>query len=150
MLVLDASAALAWILDRTESAEIAIADLALQHVEMNSAEVPALWLSEVANGLLVAERRHLLTPQETASYLADLAQMPIAFDPVSGSADPKDLVVTGRRWNLSAYDATYLDLAIRRSATLATFDRKLAEAARAAGVRVFGDPPLPRTVPLSP
>jgi predicted nucleic acid-binding protein len=40
---------------------------------------------------------------------------------------------------LTPYDATYLELAMRRAATLATFNRKLAEAARAAGVRVFGD-----------
>jgi predicted nucleic acid-binding protein len=42
--------------------------------------------------------------------------------------------------NLSAYDATYLELAMHRAATLATFDRKLTAAARAAGVRVLGDP----------
>jgi predicted nucleic acid-binding protein len=46
----------------------------------------------------------------------------------------------GRLHNLTAYDATYLELAMRRSAVLATFDRKLAAAARAAGVRVSGDP----------
>jgi predicted nucleic acid-binding protein len=44
-----------------------------------------------------------------------------------------------RVYNLTAYDATYLELAMRRAATLATFDRKLADAARAAGVRVFGE-----------
>jgi predicted nucleic acid-binding protein len=44
-----------------------------------------------------------------------------------------------RVFKLTAYDATYLELALRRSAPLATFDRKLAEAARQAGVRVFGD-----------
>jgi predicted nucleic acid-binding protein len=45
-----------------------------------------------------------------------------------------------RTYKLTAYDATYLELAMRRAATLATFDVKLADAARAAGVRVFGDP----------
>jgi predicted nucleic acid-binding protein len=44
-----------------------------------------------------------------------------------------------RTYALTAYDATYLELALRRSAVLATFDRKLAAAARSAGVRVFGD-----------
>jgi predicted nucleic acid-binding protein len=47
----------------------------------------------------------------------------------------------GRLYGLTAYDATYLELAMRRAATLATFDRKLAAAARTAGVRVFGDAP---------
>jgi predicted nucleic acid-binding protein len=45
-----------------------------------------------------------------------------------------------RTYGLTVYDATYLELAMRRAATLATFDGKLAAAARAAGVRVFGDP----------
>ena len=45
----------------------------------------------------------------------------------------------GRMYNLTAYDATYLELAMRLAGVLATFDRQLAEAARAAGVRVFGD-----------
>jgi predicted nucleic acid-binding protein len=45
----------------------------------------------------------------------------------------------GRIYKLTAYDATYLELAMRRVATLATFDRKLTAAARAAGVRVFGE-----------
>jgi predicted nucleic acid-binding protein len=44
-----------------------------------------------------------------------------------------------RVFKLTAYDATYLELAMRRAAVLATFDRQLADAARAAGVRVFGD-----------
>jgi predicted nucleic acid-binding protein len=45
----------------------------------------------------------------------------------------------GRRHGLTAYDATYLELAMRTGGMLATFDRKLADAARVAGVRVFGD-----------
>jgi predicted nucleic acid-binding protein len=44
-----------------------------------------------------------------------------------------------RAHRLTAYDATYLELALRRGAPLATFDQKLAEAARKAGGRVFGD-----------
>src|SRR5579863_2506979 len=138
MFVVDASIALAWLLDRSDPDEIAIANQALRYVELHGAEIPALWFFEVANGLLIAERRQQVTQQDTAAFLADLAQIPIEVDPSSRSVDLADLISMGRIHNLTAYDATYLELALRRSATLATFDRKLAAAARAAGVAVYG------------
>jgi predicted nucleic acid-binding protein len=42
-----------------------------------------------------------------------------------------------RDYRLTAYDAAYLELAIRRNAPLATFDAKLRKAAKAASVQVF-------------
>jgi predicted nucleic acid-binding protein len=50
------------------------------------------------------------------------------------------VLTLARAYELTGYDATYLELVLRTGRTLATFDRKLAEAARTAGVRVFGDP----------
>lgn len=51
-----------------------------------------------------------------------------------------DLVLAlAREHGLTAYDATYLELALRVGAVLATFDGKLADAMRRAGGTVFGD-----------
>jgi predicted nucleic acid-binding protein len=99
-----------------------------------------LWYSEVANTLLVFERARRLTEQVSAIYLSDLALMSIAQDDLPPVSHQQRVLDLGRMHKLTAYDATYLELAMRRAAVLATFDIKLAEAARAAGVRVFGDP----------
>jgi predicted nucleic acid-binding protein len=140
IIVLDASVALAWQIHRADPAEELLATKALVQVEMYGAIVPVLWYAEVANGLLVAERKGVSTERSTASFLADLAQMPIDPDVASPSSLPGELVLTGRMCSVTAYDAAYLELALRTGRALATFDRKLAQAARSAGVQVFGDP----------
>jgi predicted nucleic acid-binding protein len=139
-IVLDASMALAWLIERTDPTEAALARRAFGDVSASGARVPALWYSEVANTLLVFERAKRLTEQVSAIYLSDLAQMAITQDDLSPELRQTRVLDLGRMHNLTAYDATYLELAMRRAATLATFDRQLANAARAAGVRVFGDP----------
>lgn len=140
-IVLDASMALAWLLTRADPAEAAFARSGFGEVSMAGADVPALWYAELANTLLVFERAKRLTIQDSEKFLSDLALLTIRQDShPSGSRLPRVLDI-GRIHSLTAYDATYLELAMRRAATLATFDRRLAAAARAAGVRVFGDAP---------
>lgn len=138
-IVLDASMALSWLIDRADRSEAALAQRAFGEVNLTGAQVPALWFAEVANTLLVFERAKRLTEQNSASYLADLALLAITQDDLPPASLQQRVLDLGRVYKLSAYDATYLELAMRRAATLATFDRKLADAARAAGVRVFGD-----------
>jgi len=138
-IVLDASMALAWLIERADPAEATLARKAFNKVSASGAQVPALWYAEVANTLLVFERAKRLKEQASLSYLADLALLTITQDDLSPASRQPRVLDLGRMHNLSAYDATYLELAMRRAAVLATFDRKLATAARAAGVRVFGD-----------
>ncbi len=139
-IVLDASMALAWLIVRADGTEAALANRAFGEVSANGAEVPALWYAEVANTLLVFERAKRLTEQDSVSYLADLGLLAIAQDDLPCAPMQSRVLDLGRRHGLTAYDAAYLELAMRRAGVLATFDRKLAGAARAAGVRVFGDP----------
>ena len=132
--------ALGWLIDRADRTEAALAQLAFGEVSTSGAQVPALWYAEVANTLLVFERAKRLSVQDSMSYLSSIAMLTIEQDDlptVSGQTRVLDL---GRIHNLSAYDACYLELAMRRAAALATFDRKLAASCRSAGVRVFGDP----------
>jgi predicted nucleic acid-binding protein len=65
--------------------------------------------------------------------------LPIIEDMTRPFAVQGTILMLARAYKLTAYDATYLELVLRTGRTLATFDRKLADAARAAGVRVFGD-----------
>jgi predicted nucleic acid-binding protein len=139
-IVLDASIALAWLIARAERTEAVLADRAFDKVTAYGADVPAFWFAEVANTLLVLERARKLTEQDVSSYLDDLALLKVKQDEVPGGERQGRLIDLSRNHDLSAYQTTYLELAMRLAAVLATFDRKLADAARAAGVRVFGDP----------
>jgi predicted nucleic acid-binding protein len=139
-IVLDASIALAWLIARAERTEAVLADRAFDKVTAYGADVPAFWFAEVANTLLVLEQAKKLTEQDVSCFLADLALLKVKQDEVPGGERQGRLLDLSRNHGLSAYQATYLELAMRKTTVLATFDKKLAEAARAAGVRVFGDP----------
>jgi predicted nucleic acid-binding protein len=132
--------ALAWCITRTDPSETALAQLALNFVRLKSAQVPALWYTEVLNTLLVFERAKRLSQQDSSDFLADLASLWIDQDsaPVAGSRSR--VLAAGRKYQLSAYGANYFELAQRKGASLATFDSQLARACRQAGIHVFGDP----------
>jgi predicted nucleic acid-binding protein len=130
---------LAWQFKRVDPAEILLAEKALKELPSFQAIVPALWYSEIANSLLRGERQGAISATQTRYFLDELSQAEIVADEISPRARQVAVVDLARRYGLTAYDATYLELAMRRVATLATFDRKLADAARVAGLRVFGD-----------
>jgi len=140
-LILDASVAVGWHITRNEPQEAARAQEVLQFVMSQSALVPFLWYTEVANAILVAERRQVSDPQSSARFLADLESLPIAMDNASPHSLQTKTLDLARTHQLTAYDATYLELALRRNASLATFDRQLADAFRKAGGHIFGDLP---------
>ncbi len=138
-LILDASAAMAWFVQRSDRREAALADRILTQVEREEALVPALWFTEVLNGLLTAERLKQSDSRKTALFLSELAAMPIVEENIRPRFLQDDVLGLGRRYKLTAYDATYLELALRTRRILATFDRQLADATRKAGGQVFGD-----------
>ena len=102
--------------------------------------VPALWYPEVANSLLLAERQRVIRTDESAGFLSGISIWEIIQDSFPPAESQVQIMYLGRVFKLTAYDATYLELAMRTGGVLATFDKKLAEVARTAGVRVFGDP----------
>lgn len=99
-----------------------------------SAVAPALLRLEYANVLRTACRRGHFVAQQAQAALRELARLPIDIDasPVDGAA----LLALALRFDLTAYDAAYLDLALRRQLPIATQDGALAAAALAAGVGV--------------
>lgn len=110
-------------------------DAVLGQLRREEAAVPALWQLEVANVLLVAERRGRINEAQAARFLGLLVRLPIRID--MSPTDTTALLAAGRRHNLSAYDAAFLVLAERLAAPLATLDVQLMEACRAAGVRLL-------------
>ncbi len=139
-LVLDASTALAWLVRRVRADEDRLADEALQRIQMGGAVVPALWFTEVASGVLVAERRGGVSIATSASFLGLVDALPIDQDRAQASSVFATVLLLARSYGLTSYDAVYLELVLRACGTLATFDGQLAEAVRSAGGRVFGDP----------
>jgi predicted nucleic acid-binding protein len=99
--------------------------------------VPALWPLEVANVLVLGERRLRSTQAEASKWLSYLQRVPIHVDDGTAGRAWSDILHVARSYDLSAYDAAYLELAIRLGLPLASLDDSLKAAAAAAGVAEF-------------
>lgn len=135
--VTDSSVTMAWCFEDEASA---YADAILDRLVVEEAVVPALWPLEVANVLLVGERRARLTAADSARFLALLASLPITTDDETPQRALREILSLGREQRLSAYDAAYLELAMRLGIPLATQDDRLREAANHLGVAVIDVP----------
>src|SRR5258708_2234732 len=138
-LVIDASMALAWLFERQDKQEATCADRVLSFLDNAEAFVPSLWHTEIINALLVGERRRVVTEAQVIDYLNRLSALPLMTDVITVHSRRDLVMALAREHHLTAYDAVYLDLALRTNAVLATFDRQLASAMRSAGGIIFGD-----------
>ena len=132
--VLDCSVTMAWCFDDeatdyTNGVRDSLADV--------RAIVPALWPVEVANATIVGERRKRLDEARSSRFLSLLKSLPIVIDGETAARAWTDTMHLARAHNLSVYDATYLELAIRRGLPLACLDGKLNAAAKAVGVPLY-------------
>ena len=126
--VVDASIAFAWVLPNQASSE---AEALLERIESGEgAVVPSLWFLEVANGLLVAQRRKRVTAPERILALERLSALALAVDKDDTRNAFGRTSALAEQYGLSVYDATYLELAMRRKLPLATRDRTLRSAAK--------------------
>lgn len=135
--VLDASVALSWCF---EDGTNEYADRVLEALKEAEAIVPQLWALEVAQGLLVAERRRRIDAAKADGFIRMLLALPIAVDPGSRSGPLREVWQLARARHLSVYDAAYLDLAVRHALPLATRDERLGTAAHSEGVGRFRPP----------
>jgi predicted nucleic acid-binding protein len=132
--VVDSSMALAWALPDETSKE---ADRFLSRISTRSLLwVPALWWYEIANALLTARRRKRLGEAEKIRLIELYGRLPIRTDGALDSDIVWRLQTLATEYNLSAYDAAYLELAQRRGLGLATVDQPLRGAAQRAGIKV--------------
>lgn len=130
-MVLDCCVVLAWCFEDEKNAQ---ADALLERLATTEFFVPHLWHLEVANVLLVSERRKRSTQQHTDRWLEFLRSLPIITDTGTPEFAAADTLKLARTHALSAYDAAYLELALRMDIPLATIDKNLLKAAKAAGV----------------
>ena len=134
--VLDASVALRWFLDHPMPP---FANRVKQHLLKGArAVVPALWHLEMSNGLVVAQRRSILTAADVDQAVIDLEQFVAqAVDTETSVVSARQSLGTARAFQLSAYDSVYLDLARSQRLMLATLDDRLRAAATQAGVSLL-------------
>jgi predicted nucleic acid-binding protein len=135
--VLDSSVTLTWLLPgeatpATEALLATVGDL--------GAIAPGLWPLETANVLWLSERRGRITLAERTQALATLAELPIQIDERTAALTfgATSALAAGR--DLTVYDACYLELALRRGLPLASLDKRLCQAASAAGVALIITP----------
>lgn len=133
-LVLDCSVTMAWCFEDEQSE---LADKVLDRLGESQAWVPSLWAFEVANVLLVAERRDRLTHADAMRFVTLLGDLPILIDASAHERALGAILATGRDFGLSSYDAAYLELAIRLGAEMATADENLRMACAKSGVPIF-------------
>jgi len=134
-MVLDSSAALAWIYGDETTATITAV---FEQINEAGAWVPALWRLEVANVLEMGVRRGRHDAAFRDSTLADLALLPIRLDPETDLHAWGATARLAARHRLTLYDAAYLELARRRDVPLATLDQALRIAATTEGVPLLG------------
>ncbi len=134
-LVLDSSAALAWIYaDETTSPIRCVFDQLTQA----GAWVPGLWRLEIANVLEMGVRRGRSDAAFRNATLADLDLLPIRVDPETDRQAWGATLRLADRHRLTLYDAAYLELAMRRGLPLATLDAHLRAAAATENVSLMG------------
>jgi predicted nucleic acid-binding protein len=118
--------------------DVSNADQLLSRLARERALVPSLWLYEVANTLANAVRRGRLRNDQCASRLALILDLPVDVEAQESGGHSASILNLSLKHGLTAYDAAYLELAVRRDLPLATLDDPLADAARAEGVEVIG------------
>ena len=136
--VLDNSVTMRWFFGDGKPQELAYASKVLEAMKVANAIVPATWGLEVANVIARAEAKALVTEARSGAFLEMLDDVSIAVDAATFSHALGATLQLARRYKLSAYDASYLELAIRRGISLATLDEDLQKAAKKAGVKRFG------------
>lgn len=133
--VLDASAAAGLILPDEKSTQLQEFLYKLDH--KSEIYIPLLWWYEIANILLMAEKKGRLSKTDIQEGMNLLLKLPLITDSSSGQYYLESLVESGRRYSLTAYDTVYLELAKRKKALLVSSDTALSRAAQKEKIRLF-------------
>ena len=133
--VIDSSVGLAWVHPDQATPET---DKLLTEVALGAAiVVPAFWFLEMANVLLVLQRRKKITREHRIDALKMLTALNPTVDEESSKAAFHKTSELAEKHGLTIYDATYVELATRRKLRLASRDASLSNAAKQCGVKVF-------------
>ena len=129
--VLDCSLAVAWFFEDEANAYAQAVEASLTSA---SAIVPTHWPLEVANAVLMGQRRSRTTEAKATTFLGLLKSLPVVLDDETAMRAWHESIQLARTHQLSVYDAAYLELTLRRGLPLATLDDQLKAAAQTCGV----------------
>lgn len=133
-LVLDTSATIAFLLDdERNSSTVSL----FEKVGASGAIVPTLWAYEVANSLSIAVKRGRISSKNRSESLQNLMKLDIRVDNAEIETVSCDVVSLADLYQLTIYDAAYLELAQRTRVPLATLDDALQRACKASAVQLF-------------
>jgi predicted nucleic acid-binding protein len=130
----DVSAVCAWCF---EDERTAASEALLARLPECALCVPALFLWELGNVLLMAERRSRITSADRSRFLALVVQLDLGIDPADPNVVWHDVLSLAAQHRLTSYDAAYLELAMRGGLPLASRDKALLEAARSCGLELL-------------
>ncbi len=131
--IVDASLALGWYLKDEEDRAYNLSVLA--GLRENEALVPFLWLYEVSNGLVMANRRKRVSMEELEEIMGSIRALPITVDPPN-TTTVLELPALALKHQLTVYDTAYLELAIRYKLPIATRDNALKRAMTSCGIEI--------------
>ena len=132
--VADVSAVCAWCF---EDERTAASEALLGRLTECELCVPALFLWELGNVLLIAERRGRITTADRSRFLALVVQLDLSIDPADPHVVWQDVLSLAAQHRLTSYDAAYLELAMRGGLPLASRDNALLEAALSSGLELL-------------
>ena len=137
--VLDASVTLTWLLKNAGDRSEAYAFAVLRQIRTPGTEVhvPVTWGLEIANVIARSEAKGMVTEAQSEGFLAMLSAAPLSVDGLTAAHALSETLQLARRYRLSSYDASYLELAMRAGLPLATLDEALQKAATKAGVKLL-------------
>lgn len=135
--VLDNSVAMRWLLTSYKRADQKYAIATLASLQNTTAMVPTLWHLEAANVLLGAKNKGQLSVADIERFVSQLDVLPIQTDSLTSQQAFGSTLSLAQAYQLSSYDAAYLELALREGIPLATLDKDLLKAARKAKVDIY-------------
>ncbi len=135
-IVLDCSIAMAWCFE-DEKTEVTEKIFDQFRADKLMALVPAIWPFEVANVLLIAQKRQRISAVKTSEFQEALNMLSIVIDESSIQRSSGSTLELAKAMNLTIYDAAYLELAIRMGLPLATLDNDLRKAANKSAVKLY-------------
>lgn len=133
LFVLDCSVTMAWCFEDESNAT---SDKILASLKESKAMVPSIWPLEVINVLRVGERKKRLSASQSNTFINLLRGLPIEVDMNPIDLPNQSILEISREYSISAYDAAYLELALRKNLPLVSFDKILCEAAKNAGIEI--------------
>lgn len=131
--VLDCSITMAWLFEDEATSST---DGILEALEKGNCIVPSIWSLEVANVLLIAQRKKRITAIQASGFIDALSYLPIHIDASTMSRAMHSIYALAVQEQLTIYDAAYLELAIRENIPLATKDHDLLTAAKRLQIKI--------------